>query len=239
MKYLMLLIAMMFILGNSGYMKRNYSSSAFDLKSGKFLYKEFHEERYAGDKISESITDYKNLQNKLLSQRVMIFKDDLTKPKFELKDFRSGYIEGSEVLSNNNVKVYTRKDNKSELEEKVLNPEEPFVIDGGLTYFFLQNWNRLMNNEIVEFNFIAPAKLDYFRFRVSKNSILNVGGHPGLQLKLEINSFILRAFVDPVYITYDLETKKILNYKGISNINNEQGKSYSVQIDYTENWGLN
>jgi hypothetical protein len=169
----------------------------------------------------------------------MVFKDDLTKPKFELKDFRTGYIEGSEVLSNNEVKVYTRKDKESELEQKVLSPEEPFVIDGGLTYFFIKNWNRLMNNETVEFNFIAPARLDYFRFRVSKNSIINLGARRGLQLKLEINSFILRAFVDPVYITYDLETKKILSYKGISNINNEQGKSYSVQIDYTENWRLN
>jgi len=239
MKYFLLFIVMILVTGSTNYVKKNYSGSAFDLNNGKFLYKEFHEERYSEKKLSESITEYRDQQNKLLSQRVMVFKDDLTKPKFELQDFRSGYIEGSEVLSNNEVKVYTRKNKESELEEKVLNPEEPFVIDGGLTYFFIKNWNSLMNNETVEFNFITPAKLDYFRFRVSKNSIINLGARRGLQLKLEINSFILRAFVDPIYITYDLETKKILSYKGISNINNEQGKSYSVQIDYTENWGLN
>jgi hypothetical protein len=239
MKYFLMFIVIILVTGSTNYNKINYSSSAFDLNNGKFLYKEYHEERYSEKKILESITEYRNQQNKLLSQRVMIFKDDLTKPKFELKDFRSGYVEGSEVLSNNEVKVYTRKNKESELEEKILNPEEPFVIDGGLTYFFIKNWKRLMNNETVEFNFIAPARLDYFRFRVSKNSIINIGGRRGLQLKLEINSFILRAFVDPIYITYDLETQKILNYKGISNINNEQGKSYSVQIDFTENWGLN
>lgn len=239
MKYFLLFTVMILVTGSTNYVKRNYSGSAFDLNNGKFLYKEYHEERYSEKKISESITDYRNQQNILLSRRVMIFKDDLTKPKFELKDFRSGYIEGSEVLSNNEVKVYTRKNKDSELEEKVLTPEEPFVIDGGLTYFFIKNWNRLMNNETVEFNFIAPAKLDYFRFRVSKNSIINIGGRRGLQLKLEINSFILRPFVDPIYITYDLETQKILNYKGISNVNNDQGKSYYVQIDYTENWGSN
>jgi hypothetical protein len=239
MKYFLALIVMVLVTGSTNYVKSNYSSSAFDLNSGKFLYKEYHEEKYSEKKILESITEYRNPQNNLLSRRVMIFKDDLTKPKFELKDFRSGYIEGSEVLSNNEVKVYTRKDNKSDVEEKILNPEEPFVIDGGLTYFFIKNWNRLMNNETVEFNFIAPAKLDYFRFRVSKNSIINIGGRKGMQLKLEINSFILRAFVDPIYITYDLETQKILHYKGISNINNDQGKSYSVQIDFTESRGSN
>ena len=124
-------------------------------------------------------------------------------------------------------------------EEKILELEEPYVIDGGLTYFFIKNWSRLLNNEIVEFNFIAPSKLDYFRFRVSKNAIVDLGNRKGLQLKLEVNSFLLRAFVDPILITYDLENKKILSYKGISNINDDNGKSYSVIIDFTDKKGLN
>ncbi|MCX6170231.1 MAG: hypothetical protein NTX65_12870 [Ignavibacteriales bacterium] len=219
--------------GNSNSDVKTYSSKAFDLKDGKFLYSEFHEEKFNGDKITESVTKYKDPKNNLLSERIMTFTDDLTKPKFVLKDLRSGYIEGSELLQNNRVRVYTRESFDDKLEEKVLKVEEPFVIDGGLTYFFRENWERLLNNETIEFNFIAPAKLDYFRFRVSKNSIVSVGNKKGMQLKLEINSFILRAFVDPILITYALDNKEILSYKGISNVNDENGKSHSVEIDFT------
>ena len=198
------------------------------------MYSEFHEEKFVGDKIKESITKYKDPNSKILSERIMNFSEDLTKPKFVLKDLRSGYIEGSELLPDRRVRVYARESFEDKIEEKILKVEEPFVIDGGLTYFFRQNWERLLNGERIEFNFIAPAKLDYFRFRVSKNSIVTVGDRKGMQLKLEINSFILRAFVDPILITYALDNKEILAYKGISNVNDDNGKSHSVEIDFTD-----
>jgi len=116
----------------------------------------------------------------------------------------------------------------------VLNIEEPYVIDGGLTFFFRQNWTALLNNKTVEFNFVAPSKLDYFKFRVSKSAFKNINGFKGMELKLEPASFIIRQFVDPIYITYDLQTRKILYYAGISNINNDEGKSYNVKIDFTK-----
>lgn len=219
---------------NPEYEVKIYSSKAFNLKDGTFLYREYHKEKFNSNKITESITSYKDPENNVFSERIMNYSDDLTKPKYVLKDLRSGYIEGSELLQNNRVRVYTRSSFKDDLEEKVLEVEEPFVIDGGLTYFFRENWQRLLNDETIEFNFIAPAKLDYFRFRVTKNSIVTVGNRKGMQLKLEINSIILRAFVNPILITYSLDNQDILFYKGISNINDENGKSYSVKIDFTD-----
>ena len=213
---------------------RIFSSGAYDLKSGSPLYREFHEEKFSGNSISESITRYKDLNNNIIAERLMTFGSDATKPKFILKDFRNGYVEGAEVISGGRVKVYTRENSDEPLEEKILQVNQPFVIDGGLTYFFLNNWERLMRGETIKFNFITPAKLDYFQFRVSKNGIIEIGGRKGMQVKLEINSFILRAFVDPIYVTYDIENKNILHYKGISNINGPDGKSYSVEINYLD-----
>ncbi len=231
------LVASLLGLGGSNNSDSNinmYTSRAFNLKDGRLIYREYHEEKFRNEKIMESITRYKDPNDNLLTERIMIFGEDLTKPKFILKDFRSGYIEGSEMLLNNKVKVYTRKNFNDKMSEKILQVEEPFVIDGGLTYFFRENWEKLLNDDTVEFNFITPAKLDYYRFRVSKNSIVTIGGRKGMQLKLEINSFILRAFVDPILITYALDNKEILSYKGISNVNDENGKSHLVEIDFTD-----
>lgn len=235
-KYILLLFPLLtaFTIWNGPNLTRTFSSGAYDLKSGAPLYREFHEEKFSGNAIAESVTQYKDLNNNLIAERIMTFGSDATKPKFILRDMRSGYIEGAEVLPDGQVKVFTRENSGEPLENKNLRVPSPYVIDGGLTYFFINNWDRLMNGETIKFNFITPAKLDYFQFRVYKNDIVEMGGRKGMQVKLEINSFILRAFVDPIYVTYDIETKKILHYKGISNINGPDGKSYSVEINYLD-----
>ena len=237
MKSFLLFVSILIGIGSADTNVKTYTSEARNLKNNKLIYNEFHEERFTGGKIEVSITKYKDLNNNLISERVMNFGDDLTKPNFKLEDFTSGYIEGAEVVAKNKVKVFTRKDAKSKMEEEVLTVDDPYVIDGGLTYFFIKHWDNLMKGKTEEFNFITPSKLDYFRFRVYKDSITTIGGRQGMRLILEPGSFILRAFVDPIIIVYALDNKGILYYKGISNVNDENGKSYSVEINYTENYG--
>ena len=238
MKIVLLLVSILLGINKPDTNLKIYTSEAKNLKNNKIIYKEYHEEKYSGGKIEVSITKYKDLNNSVISERVMNFGDDLTKPDFKLEDFTSGYIEGADVIAKNKVKVYTRKDSNSKMEEEILNVEEPYVIDGGLTYFFRKHWDDLINGKTKEFNFIAPSKLDYYKFRVTNNSFVTIGNRKGMQLKLEPNSFILRAFVDPIIIIYALDNKDILYYKGISNVNDKNGKSYSVEINYTENDGL-
>ena len=219
--------------GTDSFEKNIYKIKAFDIESGAFLYIERHIEEYSGNGIEKSTTEYLNLNGIPIARRIMNFSVDSTKPNFKLEDFRTGYLEGAELITPGKVKVEHRADINSKLETEIVKVEEPYVIDGGLTYFFRRNWNSLFNNKTVEFNFIVPSKLDYFGFRVSKNSIKNINGIKGMELKLEPSSFIIRQFVDPIFITYDLETKKILYYEGLSNINNDEGKSYNVRIDFT------
>ena len=215
---------------------KTYTSEARNLENNKIIYKEFHKEKYSGGRIKVSVTKYNDLNNNPISERIMKFNDDLIKPNFILEDLTSGYIEGADVIGENKVKVFTRKDSNSKIEEEVLTVEEPYVIDGGLTYFFIKHWDSLINGQTEEFNFITPSKLDYFRFRVYKDSIVTIGGRKGMQLILEPNSFFIRAFVDPIIIVYALDNKEILYYKGISNVNDENGNSYSVEINFTDNF---
>ncbi len=210
----------------------NYQSLATDLDSGNELYREIHTNEFENLKIAKSVSEYIDMSGGLISKRIMNFEADSTNPNYTLEDFRSGYLEGAEVIDKGLVKVFMKTDSSSKMETEVLEIDSPYVIDGGLTYFFRKHWSRLLNGETVEFNFVTPSKLDYFSFRVSKNSIRKLGTHKGMEIILEPSSFIIRQFVDPIYITYDLDTKHILLYKGISNINNDEGKSYNVKIDY-------
>lgn len=213
---------------------RNYKSYAYEINSNEFIYNEVHKEIFMDGKIQSSVTEYKSPGGELLSKRVMNFGAESAKPSFTFEDYRRGYIEGAEVINTGVVRAFTRNSFDETLEEVILRVEEPFVIDGGLTFFFRENWDRLLAGETIEFNFITPAKLDYFKFRVMKEDLVTISGREGMRLRLEVASFILRAFVDPIFVTYALDDKHILYYTGISNVNNDQGKSYNVEIDFTK-----
>lgn len=235
MKYLIILISFFslgFSLENSEPPVQKYRSMAYDIDSELFLYTENHKETFEENRIVKSFISYQDTNNIEFCTKEMTFNADSTKPNFVMKDKRDGYIEGSELLSDNRVRVFTRATFDDPIQEDTLEIDEEFVIDAGLTYFFRENWDELLSGEIISFYFVAPAKLNYFRFRVSKYDEPIIDGREAMTIELELNNWLLRQFVSSVFISYDKETKKILKYEGISNINNDLGKSHFVKIDF-------
>ncbi|MBI9071520.1 MAG: hypothetical protein JEY94_07965 [Melioribacteraceae bacterium] len=235
MKIIILLISFLFVgfVSESNQTPINkYRSTAYDLDSDKFIYTENHAETYNGSKLVKSVISYKDTNEIVFTTKEMFFNADSTKPDFVLKDSRDGYLEGSELLSDNKIRVFTRSTFDEPISEDTLQIDETFVIDGGLTFFFRENWEEILNDEIISFYFVAPAKLDYYKFRVSKYEELVLNDKDAVTLELELNSWFLRQFVSSIFITYDKKTKTIIKYEGISNINNELGKSHFVKIDF-------
>ncbi|MBU1100794.1 MAG: hypothetical protein KKA84_10360 [Bacteroidetes bacterium] len=211
---------------------RNFESFAFDIESSEYLYKEVHKEDLSDNRLVRSVTDYVSKDGKLLARRVLDFSNDLTKPDFKIEHFDLDYYEGVKLIDANSIRVYKKNSGEKE-EEAIFQLGDNFVIDAGLNHYFRNNWKRLMSGEMIDFYFIAPSQLDYYTFRVYKNDIVEVGGRKGMELILEPDSFFLRLFFSSIHITYDLETKEILYYKGISNVYDSNSEIYDVKIDFT------
>jgi len=211
-----------------------YAGVATRLSGGDRLYTEYHEEVYKKGLHTGTITVFRNAENKEIAKRVLNFNGSRTSPNFQLEDLRSGYKEGAEVLAPGKVKVWYRHDKSSELKTKELELKEPFVIDGGFNYLVKDNWEKIKSGEHITFQFVAPSQLDFFKFRVRKQKDLNYGSKPAILVILEPENFLLRMIVDPIKIIYNVSTKRILEYAGISNINDESGKSYKVILKYAE-----
>lgn len=211
-----------------------YSSKAFDSDSKKLVYYENHKEFVNQNNERIWKTNYVNKTGDLLSKRVIELDSDSLRPDYVLQDFRTGYLEGSEKIGNDLLHIFTKDDENSSIERDTIKIDDSFVVDAGLTFFFRKNWDRLLSGEKVRFNFVAPAKLDYFKFRVYKNRIYNFFGKEVMELVLEPSGFILRQFVDSIVISYYLDTKEIASYKGVSNVLDEEGKNYNVLISYLD-----
>jgi hypothetical protein len=74
-----------------------------------------------------------------------------------------------------------------------------------------------------------PSRLDELKFRIRKREIK--GGT--LYIRLEINNWLLGLFAPHVDVEYDLRTRHLLGYEGVSNVEDAAGKHKKVTITYT------
>lgn len=208
-----------------------FTGEAYDLKSGKFIYTENHEEHYKNGKHAFSIVRYKDPGGNTLAEKKIYFDRHLQKPHYILKDLRDGYVEGLKYTGGA-VKLLSRRKASEEIKEKTVTIPGPAVFDGGFDYFVRENFDKLLQKKPLAFNFAVPIELDYFKFRVVYQKEEVIRNRKAITFRMEPDNFVVRQLVSPIYISYDLEKRRLLRYKGISNVNDPSGKSYKAMIEF-------
>lgn len=207
-----------------------YTGTATDLKTGKVIYYEEHSATFVNDKHIRSKIIYRDFNKNIIAEKNIELQNNAA-AKFTLQDFRFGTLEGAEQR-NNGIRLFEKANASSKLNEKILPIPQPVAIDAGLNVLVRNNWEKLQREDKVTFNLGVPSQLDYFEFRVVKDREENFQGRKSLVVRFESDHWFIRLFVDPVLVWYDVETRRALNYVGISNIYNEKGKSYLVRVTF-------
>jgi hypothetical protein len=208
-----------------------YYGSATDKLSDKFYYTEEHEEIKIDDVHSFTKIVYKDQKGNIIAHKTIDYTKGLTNPSFLQEDLRDGYTEGAEV-NGNQVKIIFRKNKNEPVKTKTITVPGKVVVDGGFNYFVKQNWTTIQSGNTVKFNFVAASQLNYFTFRVHKDSDGIYNGKKVSVYKMEADNFIIRSLLEPIILTYDAQNMRLMKYEGISNINDTNGKSYIVKITY-------
>lgn len=211
--------------------QQSYVGKAVELNGTLALYAEEHEEFYADGRRIRLNTVFRDQANEVIATRVVDFSQNSFLPDFQLEDKRTGYVEGSEMV-NGGVRLFVRRNKRELFEEKIISVEDPTVIDAGFNNFIQARWDSLMTGRKLYVNFGVPSRLDSYGFRVYKEGESTVNGRRSVIVKCDIDNFIIRLFLDPIILTYDAETKRLVTYEGISNISNQKGENYFVKITY-------
>jgi hypothetical protein len=211
--------------------RKVYEGIAKDKNSNKVIYKEVHNEISKNKEHVVTITNFYDSDDKPIAKRELDFTNSKTMPNYSLIDYRLGASESVSYV-NGKFKISFKDDRDSDMIVKYIEVPEPVVVDGGFNYFVKTGWNNLVNGEVLHFNYISTARQDYFRFRLSR-----VPSNESLQtnevvFKMEPANYFLRALLDPIFIEYDLNTKRIKNYDGISNIRDITGKNHVAFLYY-------
>ena len=215
----------------SGVRSLKYSGSAVDLHSKTFYYTEEHEEVTVNGVHTSTGISYKDQSGTVFANKTISFSGGQTAPSFLQKDLRDGSMEGAQVSGNTVTLVY-KKNTDTPQKSKTLTVPSPLVVDGGFNYFVKKHWAAMLLGKQVTFNFAVPSQLDYFAFRIQKQSETIYNGKKAIIIKMDADSYIIRQLVDPVLLTYDTETMRLMKYEGISNISDSNGKNYQVQLTY-------
>lgn len=209
-----------------------YDGTAVDLKTRLPVYTERHEEQVVNGVRVGLRSTYLGADGSLWATRRVDFSKNPLVPDFEFEDRRTGYRLGAESRGVDSVRFYERDGASAPLVEKVVRIPGTAVVDAGFNNFVQSNWETIASGRKMYFNFGAPFAMDYYGFRVYKDGERTEGNRRFMIVKLDIDNFVIRLFLDPIVLTYDMDARRLVSYEGISNILDAAGESYVVRISY-------
>jgi hypothetical protein len=145
-------------------------------------------------------------------------------PDFDLVDARTGYREGVSGPPGAR-KVYVQENDHSPMRSAPLEIPTNAVIDAGFDAYVREHFNSL--DPQARLAFLVPSRLGYLGLRLADTSSDAHTRH----IRLSLDSWY--SFAAPsIDLTYDTADRRLMQFKGISNIHDANGGSQTVRIEF-------
>lgn len=206
---------------------------AYDLESQRLRYTEVHEQKVEEDRWLGGTITYIAPDGSLIGKKTLDFTQAPFIPLFRLElKHGGGYVEGISAINQDTIEMYKKgyKDS-AEQRETVARPEST-ASDSGFHSFIRAHFTELMAGKKLRFNFAVAGNLDVFKFRAQRIEDGVFEDQPVARFRVSPDT-LLRLLVDPLELSYDADTRKLLEYRGVSNLHDPAtGDAYNVRIIY-------
>lgn len=208
----------------------HYVGNAYDLNNANsLLYKEEHQLTLINGKPSMREVIYRSSTNELMVKKTNRYSENASAPEFDLQDLRSGYREQAHYNREGGLVLSVQENQQASVQTKTLNTlPNNLIIDAGFDDFVRKHWAELEAGKNVSFSFASAARLDLIDFRLLKKD----SNENELVLSMRLKSRLLAWLLDPIELTYDKQSQRLMRYRGLSNIQDVNGDSYSADIRY-------
>ncbi len=233
MNLIRLLLSLLFALPAAAEMHRepeHFLGYAYDLESGAPLYAEQHRFRYAGDRLVADHVTYLRPDGRVFGDKRIDFRPSLFVPDFHTRlqtpDYEEGLRRNGEA-----VELFRRKKAGGKLQLKRVEVTKNSAADAGFHPYVQAHFEKLMAGDTVRFHFLSADFLMRVKFKAWRIADGRFEGRSVARFKVKVAS-LLGAFVDPLIISYDPETRFLHEFRGISNVKGPDGDAYDVRIIY-------
>ncbi len=193
-------------------------------RDGAVAYVETHEVVVEGGRVVRAETRYLRPDGSPIARLVSEYAPGSFAPEYEFRDLRTGALEavrrdaaGVRLLDGDRVKVLP------------LPEDVPLVAGQGLDRYARAHLDALARGETLRVSLALPGRLDAFGFRLRGEPI--EGGK--VRVRFEPTSFILRVLAPSLEGEYDLTTRRLVRYVGVSNVAGDDGSPQQVEIAYS------
>lgn len=188
-------------------------------------------------------TEYRERAGVLRAERTLDFGigPAAWRPTYRLLDKQTGYEEGAEPRSGVpssstssspvTVRAYLRAGTGKPLREKTLQVPAPVVIDGGFVPFVRAHWDTLLTGARVGFHFVAVSRLDWFALELFHDAEASRAGRVAFVARPRHAA--LRLIVPETRVWFDPVTRRMVEFRGRSNLHDENGDQAMIRIVYT------
>lgn len=201
--------------GHQGF---QFIGRAYDPSNDELLYTETHKIKLndAGEYESAEVL-YKDKDGNLFARKQLSYGQTSTLPETHFYELDSPFFyKVKNFASKLSVEYQDEQDNS--LEKVALEPEGFHVVDAGFDRLVSENWQSLVSGKTLSFAFLAVTRSQFFDFRLVKETEKKMQKEGQLVLRLEPSNAILRWILDPAYLSYDLDNKKLLRFTGLTNV---------------------
>lgn len=195
---------------------------------GILEYVEYHTVKYENGKVSESQTIYYDADNKKIGELTSEYAFGPRFGSYDFRDIRAQYQDGAKVAPDK-IRLFRKQSPEDDIEEEYLPKEVDQIVGQGFHQFIVHDLEQISKGQVFNIRLVLPSRLDQYKFRIRKRK---TKGNT-LFIRLEIDNWLLRPFAPHVEAEYDLKTRRLLRYEGISNLEDSSGKHKKVTITYS------
>lgn len=204
---------------------------AYDLASNRFLYTELHEQRVVGERWLGGSIVYIGPDGAEIGRKTLDFSADPHIPVYRLDLKAGGYMESITALTPERIEMAKQSGGGALQRASVRRPARG-AADSGFHVFLRDHFDQLVAGDTLHFVFAVAGNLDTYKFRARKVGEAVFEGQHAVRLRVEPDS-LLRWLVDPLELLYEPGQRKLLEYRGISNLHDPAtGKPYNARIIY-------
>ncbi len=204
--------------------------AASDLDSMAFLYTETH---CISDVGQTHDVLYRDEEDKLIAHKVLDYSSGPLTPSFIQYNFYSEQLIGVE-LNQKHLIMTVKARGDVEPQEFLFVVSEvsmPIVIDAGFDNFVIENWSALVDGQIKEFQFPFASRESLIDLRIAATRC-SYANETDQCFALRLDNWLLGKLVSPIELGYDPSLKRLIRFRGLSNIGDSTGAGQAVDIRY-------
>ena len=210
---------------------QRFTTVAHDLKTGRAVYTESYEVQVDnGGRWISGTTRYFFPNGTPIGERKFDFAADRYVPVYTLDQTSVEYHEGITRVDAKQVDVFNIREGQRQTES--LTRVQGMVGDCGSQPYVVDHLNQLEAGDTLHFTLVVAGRTDSFRLRARKLANVEINGRRAMRVRIELDS-LLRLILPPLELTIDPETKRMIEYSGITNLKDPATrKAYSAKITF-------